>query len=650
MVFRHATREDEERIQSALDSEEAIAGNGDWAVKMGINLFYSASLSRSHLYSKQMPYNSVIYNAFGRSSPASSSAGPDGCGRRPAKQKKIVVGKWCGKVWMSHQVHPFLIKREHEEKKVEQEEQRRFHGSAMPDEKLDGKSEGTRKTEKTVVTKQYSRKRKMNVEGGTTKKAKCFEKEDAVSAYSIDDNSHQQQKRFLRNKQAKYIESGPTKKAKCMETEDAVSGDSMEDDSHQQNRRMLQSGQAKYVEDDGSDDSMGIDSHQQQSRIAKSKQAKHTARDFSMVSDDSVGVDSHHQHRQVAESNAREFSAVSDDSLEDNAHQLHRRSLRRNKDKCIGRENLTSEGLHGASSRQQQRRTYKSKQAKIVEREDGALDDTPEDNAVLQNKRILRGKQIKSETLQQKKQENPRRVKQASRRLQETQKQTHKVQNNESEQNTFDINAEEEPEGGPSTRLRKRPPKEQQETGRKKAKEQPETSRKKAKEQPETGRKKAKEQQQTGRIKVNTTLAVKTKNAPARKAKNALAVREEEAEFLCDIEGCTMSFGSKQELNLHKRNVCPVKGCAKKFFSHKYLVQHRRVHLDDRPLRCPWKGCKMTFKWAWARTEHIRVHTGARPYVCAEPGCGQTFRFVSDFSRHKRKTGHSVKKGRGRSR
>ncbi|KAK9926743.1 hypothetical protein M0R45_023956 [Rubus argutus] len=650
MVFRHATREDEERIQSALDSEEAIAGNGDWAVKMGINLFYSASLSRSHLYSKQMPYNSVIYNAFGRSSPASSSAGPDVCGRRPAKQKKIVVGKWCGKVWMSHQVHPFLIKREHEEKKVEQEEQRRFHGSVMPDEKLDGKSESTRKTEKTVVTKQYSRKRKMNVEGGTTKKAKCFEKEDAVSAYSIDDNSHQQQKRFLKNKQAKYIESGPTKKAKCMETEDAVSGDSMEDDSHQQNRRMLRSGQAKYVEDDGSDDSMGIDSHQQQSRIAKSKQAKHTARDFSMVSDDSVGVDSHHQQRLVAESNAREFSAVSDDSLEDNAHHLHRRSLRRNKDKCIGRENLTSEGLHGASSRQQQRRPSKSKQAKIVEREDGALDDTPDDNAVLHNKRILRGKQIKSETLQQKKQENPRRVKQGSHRLQETQKQTPKVQNNESEQNTFDINAEEEPEGGPSTRLRKRPPKEQQDTGRRKAKEQPETSRKKTKEQPETGRKKAKEQQQTGRIKVSTALAVKTKNAPARKAKNALAVREEEAEFLCDIEGCTMSFGSKQELNLHKRNVCPVKGCAKKFFSHKYLVQHRRVHLDDRPLRCPWKGCKMTFKWAWARTEHIRVHTGARPYVCAEPGCGQTFRFVSDFSRHKRKTGHSVKKGRGRSR
>lgn len=119
---------------------------------------------------------------------------------------------------------------------------------------------------------------------------------------------------------------------------------------------------------------------------------------------------------------------------------------------------------------------------------------------------------------------------------------------------------------------------------------------------------------------------------------------EEEGEFGCDIEGCNMSFETKHDLMIHKKNICPVKGCGKKFFSHKYLVQHRRVHMDDRPLQCPWKGCKMTFKWAWARTEHIRVHTGARPYVCTEVGCGQTFRFVSDFSRHKRKTGHSVKK------
>ncbi|KAF5175158.1 Lysine-specific demethylase, partial [Thalictrum thalictroides] len=121
-------------------------------------------------------------------------------------------------------------------------------------------------------------------------------------------------------------------------------------------------------------------------------------------------------------------------------------------------------------------------------------------------------------------------------------------------------------------------------------------------------------------------------------------IKDEEQEYHCDIENCTMVLSSKQELKLHKRNICLVEGCDKKFLSHRYLEQHERVHMDDRPLKCPWKGCKMSFKWAWARTEHIRVHTGVRPYECQEPGCGQTFRFVTDFSRHRRKTGHSVKK------
>ncbi|XP_022863645.1 probable lysine-specific demethylase ELF6 [Olea europaea var. sylvestris] len=111
----------------------------------------------------------------------------------------------------------------------------------------------------------------------------------------------------------------------------------------------------------------------------------------------------------------------------------------------------------------------------------------------------------------------------------------------------------------------------------------------------------------------------------------------------CELEGCRMSFKTKAELLLHKRNQCPVDGCRKKFNSHKYAVQHQRVHDDDRPLKCPWKGCTMSFKWAWARTEHLRVHTGERPYVCKVEGCGLTFRFVSDFSRHRRKTGHQVK-------
>nr|KYP53072.1 Lysine-specific demethylase lid [Cajanus cajan] len=111
----------------------------------------------------------------------------------------------------------------------------------------------------------------------------------------------------------------------------------------------------------------------------------------------------------------------------------------------------------------------------------------------------------------------------------------------------------------------------------------------------------------------------------------------------CDLDGCRMSFKTKAELLLHKRNLCPHEGCGKKFSSHKYALLHQRVHDDERPLKCPWKGCSMTFKWAWARTEHIRVHTGEKPYQCKVEGCGLSFRFVSDFSRHRRKTGHNVK-------
>ncbi|KAL3579350.1 hypothetical protein D5086_020854 [Populus alba] len=94
----------------------------------------------------------------------------------------------------------------------------------------------------------------------------------------------------------------------------------------------------------------------------------------------------------------------------------------------------------------------------------------------------------------------------------------------------------------------------------------------------------------------------------------------------CNLEGCRMSFETKTELQLHKRNRCTYDGCGKKFRSHKYAIVHQRVHEDDRPLKCPWKGCSMSFKWAWARIEHIRVHTGEKPYLCKVEGCGLSFR------------------------
>ncbi|XP_047316198.1 probable lysine-specific demethylase ELF6 [Impatiens glandulifera] len=129
------------------------------------------------------------------------------------------------------------------------------------------------------------------------------------------------------------------------------------------------------------------------------------------------------------------------------------------------------------------------------------------------------------------------------------------------------------------------------------------------------------------------------KQTPAKRTKRACGDSNNNR---CDLEGCRMSFKTKEELVMHKDNICVYKGCKKKFSCHKNTVNHQRVHENDRPLKCPWKGCKMTFKWAWARTEHLRVHTGERPYKCIVEGCGLTFRYISDFSRHRRKNGHYV--------
>ncbi|CAN4085221.1 unnamed protein product [Withania somnifera] len=414
--FREASKEDEEMIQSALEIEDAIHGNGDWTVKLDINLFYSANLSRSPLYSKQMPYNFIIYNAFGRNSPDNTPEKSEYTGRGSGKQRRaFVAGKWCGKVWMSNQVHPLLAERD-----INEEQEHNKSISAQI--KTEVKSESP--LERTLIGEAV----------GTT------------------------------------CETGKNR-------------NSTAEDMNASNAQFM-------TEDD------------------------------------------------------------QDDPLLSSVLQQHRKT------------NLRSKRIK-----------YES----------------PEPQKDVDKKKIF-GSLI------------------------------------------------DDPDSGPSTRLRKRIPKPSKESATKLVKAKPAPTKQHESKKAEKGPK--------VKMPSANSIAKKEPITKGPRSNTGRKMREKEGEYHCDLEGCSMSFSSKQELILHKKNVCPVEGCKKKFFSHKYLVQHRRVHVDDRPLKCPWKGCKMTFKWAWARTEHIRVHTGARPYVCSEIGCGQTFRFVSDFSRHKRKTGHISKKVR----
>ncbi|KAK8488955.1 hypothetical protein V6N13_060925 [Hibiscus sabdariffa] len=770
ILFGDATKDDEARIRSALDSEDAIPGNGDWAVKLGINLFYSSNLSRSMLYSKQMPYNCVIYSAFGRNSPASSPEKLNVYGRRSRKPKKVVAGKWCGKVWMSNQVHPFLTERGPEE----QEQENSFHAWATSDENLERKPENIRKAGTPKVAKRLNRKRRTRAGIAPSKKAKCIEPEGVVSDDSLDSNSLRQQHRLkrgkeprligkedkvsynsleddsllqhrklsrkkgvkviegeasesedaeedlngqqfwknLRGKQGKYIaeddagsgdsldESSaklyrriPKKcRSKFMEREDSVSDDEQDEISHQLHgripkgrkiksfernpddlddsqtdnslrqyqRRMPRGKRAKFIKRDGNeamlDGASDDDSQSQLRRIPRGKQMKCMERDeafsddslednhrrivrrkvskFSdredVISFGSLKGNSHQQRRRVPGSRQTKFikrgEAGSSDSLDDDSLQQLRRILRTKHAKIHKREDAVSDDSLDDTSLQQLRKTPKSQQGKFIESDDAVSYESSDENFGQLNS-CLRSRKKKAPTPRQRKQEAPQNVKPEKRWTtkqvvsQQNKQETPQNRNTRIKQSAREDNSygDDEVDGGPNTRLRKRAQKPLKEP-----------------------KAKPKVKKQAGKNTAKTASDATKTLAGYSTAKE----RDEEMEYQCDMEGCTMSFGLKQELALHKRNICPVKGCGKKFFSHKYLVQHRRVHMDDRPLKCPWKGCKMTFKWAWARTEHIRVHTGARPYVCAEEGCGQTFRFVSDFSRHKRKTGHSAKKGK----
>nr|CAB3502017.1 unnamed protein product [Digitaria exilis] len=107
--------------------------------------------------------------------------------------------------------------------------------------------------------------------------------------------------------------------------------------------------------------------------------------------------------------------------------------------------------------------------------------------------------------------------------------------------------------------------------------------------------------------------------------------------FECNIDYCRMTFKTKTELSVHKKNMCTVKSCSRLFRSHKYLRRHQSVHNDDMPYKCPWDGCGMSFKWSWDRAEHFKVHAGVKPYKCTTPGCNKIYKFVSDFTRHRRR-------------
>ncbi|KAF8664933.1 hypothetical protein HU200_054251 [Digitaria exilis] len=474
ILFNEASVEDRKKIQEVVQDEDTIPTNSDWAVKLGINLYYSANLAKSPLYNKQLPYNRVIYKAFGCSSPNNSPVKLKTYTRRQARAKKIVLaGRWCGKVWMSNQVHPSLANRikSHQPETIDQicPHQK---SNAEHAENSSREATPTRKSSSRAIEEKPSKREKEPLEKAIAKKPKLTEENNSRALEGAAEASNGGTVVEKTSKiQKEHVEKPNTKKP-------------------------------KHIEED--------------------------------------------------KSNALKAASSSSPS----------RVVIRCSSRIANRKNM-----------------LKSK----MEEEDNGPGSRPK--------------------------------------------------------------AKIEESDGPASRSRARPLRQKTNVGVKKRTKKTRAEKQKAssqleefsatKQQPSSGKQKTNKVERKQQMKKTR----EGKGTPPSSPKHG-------EEYACDIEGCSMSFSTKQELSLHKRDICPVKGCGRKFFSHKYLLQHRKVHTDDRPLKCSWKGCDMAFKWPWARTEHMRVHTGDRPYVCPEPGCGTTFRFVSDFSRHKRRTGHAAKKGK----
>lgn len=501
--FREASMVDREKIQEVVRDEETIPTNRDWAVKLGINLYYSANLAKSSFYNKQLPYNKVIYKAFGCTSPNNSPVKLKTYARRQGGQRKVVLaGRWCGKVWMSNQVHPYLARRTESHEPEVTDEICPYHlDQKAKGEPVDNSRREAASTVKRAVEDKTSKREQEPVE----KPVENSSKEAASTG-----------KRAIEEKTSKRkqepVEKPNTKKPKLTEED---------------------SSKALEV---ATEVSTRIGSSRTVVEKANPKKPEHTEEDNNKALKGAAEASCLLPTEVVLRSSTRIASRKNKLKQEDN-------------DPASAPKPMVKEDKDGPASRLRARSsTQKTK---------------------LDMKKQLKKTRVKE-----------RRTPSA-----------------------IDLKDEEEQPSDAKGCL---------------------TS---------SGTK-----HQLSVPKQETEVEAKQEKKRGKR-RNPSSPKHVE-EYKCVIDGCSMSFGTKQELSLHKQDICPVKDCGKKFFSHKYLLQHRKVHADDRPLKCPWKGCKKAFKWQWARTEHMRVHTGDRPYVCHEPGCEQTFRFVSDFSRHKRRTGH----------
>lgn len=646
--LRNAAEDDLEMIRVAIEEQDDAELGRDWTAQLGVSLRYSVKLSRSSLYGKQMPYNKVLDALFcgesfdNDSAPSAfdgsnisnlkwqfrnsrSSYLPMRTGdskNKVSKQKKITVaGKWCGRVWMVNQVHPYLAGQSFSQQPA-------FLSNQI------GCSEvsGSRGCPRKLPTTDLDSRSKSKICAKETSDEQLFIHPTNTEKIAVDRN-------LLKKRKMHMEETIIDCKMKVQLFKDKIIDTAVEDPVH------FVSLPDPKPEDPLFGASVGMTSCEDICALSKrkldiepslcvtaGKDSKHSLLENRVTSKVEGGYleqrDSKIRKIQMAETHMGTDGNVSqvckfnlDSSLSCTQNQIETVKTEYNADKysSLDQEKCGELSSRRSDSKEMSEQLKLSTSAGIKSSLPGSCQITSAGKARSKRKKqACRNNSF--EVLQ-----NPSGNNQGDNNMPNSDK--HAIPGSEAvvscepdasqEQTSLCFSATSGyPSSGPTTRLRIRS---RQANVATIAKDVDKVS---TQQRPPSSRKMPKRNKKV----VNYV--------PSKDV-------EDEGSYPCDIEGCIMTFQTKQELLMHKRNACTFKGCGKRFGSHKYLIQHRRVHDDDRPLKCLVKGCKMTFKWAWARTEHKRIHTGERPYVCPMAGCGKTFRFVSDFSRHKRKTGHA---------
>jgi hypothetical protein len=652
--FEEAVEDDIRRIQLALQDEDVEPASSDWAVKMGISIYYSAKQSKSPLYSKQIPYNSIIYEAFGQENPDNLI---DYGRQRSGMTKKRVAGSWCGKVWMSNQVHPFLAYGREEQNHA------MVWSKPMFGAKSHNKLEDEPSTKcNTLINSSPSKRTPRRKGGGSIEKSgarkkRCSDSDETTlhrsslwmnfgiireqPAIFNDHDKHEGGETAVAPSTRRYQQY--TLQSMNME----LSSNKQNDDKR--NNKFLE----LYDEDNDVNCWLNIDAgdnaaignlEEIQEQGLDAVKAKSPGKLQGSKIKSIMGNGRHdllNGDKKVQKMNKRPISwkqktieinrQFREDYNEDNTLDYLLNVECREEATIDNWDEVPEEKDDVRAESRGKRRSGKDNKrnnSNALHDEDndvtcwhdihsgdnatvGSLDNSPQQR--LEAVKVKSGCKLeccKGKPSKGKANDN---LSNGDKKLQMVNiKSSSRKQTNDGITGKFDKGCDQDKAADYLLNG------EYEDT--------PDNWSEVPDEQMDEVKMKSRGKMQTGKRKIRRQAGDNT------------------ATFLCDMEGCDMSFSTEQDLLLHKRDICPVKGCKKKFFCHKYLLQHRKVHMDERPLQCAWKGCNKTFKWPWARTEHMRVHTGVRPYECKVPGCGQTFRFVSDFSRHKRKTGHSSEK------